>query len=77
VVGEVWQWVGNYAPRGTQLAHGQIVSIAQYPTLHFLVGDTYGGDNITTFGLPDLRGLEPEGVNYVICMFGNFPSMND
>ncbi len=38
---------------------GAIYNIATYPALFSLLGTTYGGDGITTFALPDLRGRVP------------------
>lgn len=46
----------NFAPRGWSFCDGQILSIAQHSALFALIGTTYGGDGITTFALPDLRG---------------------
>ncbi|MET0395071.1 MAG: tail fiber protein [Chitinophagaceae bacterium] len=36
--------------------NGQSLLIKDYPDLFSLLGTTYGGDGITTFNLPDLRG---------------------
>lgn len=38
---------------------GQIVNIIDYTALYSLVGTTYGGDGMTTFGIPDLRNAVP------------------
>src|SRR5262245_33446599 len=46
----------NFAPRGWMLCQGQSLSIAQNTALFSLLGTTYGGDGVTTFKLPDLRG---------------------
>ncbi len=46
----------NFAPRGFMFCNGQLLSIAQYSTLFALLGTTYGGNGVTTFALPDLRG---------------------
>ena len=35
------------------------MAISQYSALFSLLGTTYGGDGITTFALPDLRGRAP------------------
>jgi microcystin-dependent protein len=52
-------FAGNFAPRGWAFCNGQLLSIAQNTAVFSLVGTTYGGDGITTFGLPDLRGRVP------------------
>jgi microcystin-dependent protein len=49
----------NFAPRGWAFCNGQLLSIAQNTALFSLLGTTYGGDGITTFALPDLRGRAP------------------
>jgi microcystin-dependent protein len=46
----------NWAPRGWMTCQGQLLSIAQNSALFSLLGTTYGGDGVTTFALPDLRG---------------------
>lgn len=50
---------GNFAPRGWALCDGQLMPISGNEALFALIGTTYGGDGITTFGLPDLRGRVP------------------
>src|SRR3954453_2243195 len=47
------------APRGWALCDGQLMSISQNSALFSILGTTYGGDGITTFALPDLRGRMP------------------
>ena len=46
----------NFAPVGWFMCQGQLLPITQYTALFSLVGTTYGGDGISTFALPDLRG---------------------
>ena len=43
------------------LCNGAVVNISQYQALYALIGTTYGGNGVTTFGLPDLRGRLPIG----------------
>jgi microcystin-dependent protein len=52
----------NFAPRGWVFCNGQLLSIAQNTALFSLLGTTYGGDGITTFAVPDLRGRAPIGM---------------
>jgi microcystin-dependent protein len=49
----------NFAPVGWAFCNGQLLPISQYSTLFNLIGTTYGGNGITTFALPDLRGRVP------------------
>ncbi len=51
----------NFCPRGTLPADGRLLPIASYQALYSLMGNTYGGDGRSTFGLPDLRGRSPIG----------------
>jgi len=51
----------NFAPRGWMTCQGQTLSISENTALFSLLGTLYGGDGITTFGLPDLRGRVPVG----------------
>ena len=55
-IGEIDLVGFNFAPSGWAFCNGQILSIADYSTLFNLIGTTYGGDGVTTFGLPDLQG---------------------
>jgi len=49
----------NFAPAGWALCNGQLLQISQNQALLSLLGTTYGGDGVTTFALPDLRGRVP------------------
>jgi hypothetical protein len=57
--GSVWLFGGNFCPRGTAEANGQLLSIEQNQALFSIFGTMYGGDGRTTFALPDLRGRSP------------------
>ena len=60
-IGEIKIFGGNFAPRGWAFCQGQLISIANNTALFSLLGTTYGGDGVTEFGLPDLRGRVPVG----------------
>ena len=49
----------NFAPRGWLQCNGQLLQISANTALFSLLGTTYGGNGISTFGLPDLRGRIP------------------
>jgi microcystin-dependent protein len=55
-LGEVMAFAGNFEPRGWAFCDGQLLPINQNQALFALLGTTYGGDGVTTFALPDLRG---------------------
>jgi microcystin-dependent protein len=52
----------NFAPSGWAFCDGRLVSISEFSALFQLLGTTYGGDGVSTFGLPDLRGRAALGV---------------
>ena len=58
-VGEIYLMGCNFAPLGFAFCNGQLLPISQNAALFNLVGTTYGGDGISTFALPDLRGRIP------------------
>lgn len=60
-VGEIRYFPYNFVPVGWLACNGGLVSISEYGTLYALVGTTYGGDGVNTFGLPDLMGRVPIG----------------
>jgi microcystin-dependent protein len=60
-MGEIKLVAQNYAPRGWLKCEGQLLNINQNQALFSLLGITYGGNGITTFALPDLRGRAAVG----------------
>ncbi len=60
-VGVIKLFAGVTAPPGWAFCHGQELSISQYPALFAQLGTAYGGDGVTSFALPDLRGRVPVG----------------
>lgn len=71
-LGTVWLTAAHYSP-GLP-ANGQLLPITGYTALFALLGTTYGGDGVTTFALPNLSGVTPNGLTYMICVSGVFPS---
>lgn len=71
-LGEIRMFAGTFAPSGWLLCQGQILPIAGNDPLFSLIGTTYGGDGVTTFAMPDLRGRVPvhAGPGYVIAQAG-------
>jgi len=68
-IGEVRPFACNFAPSGWAFCQGQILPISQNTALFALLGTFYGGNGISTFALPDLRGRA--GMKY-----GTDPSNN-
>lgn len=58
-VGEIRLFPYTFAPQGWRLCDGGLLSINDNTVLYQLLGTTYGGDGVNTFGVPDLRGRVP------------------
>jgi microcystin-dependent protein len=58
-LGQIMLFAGNFAVRGFALCDGQLLPINQNQALFSLLGTQYGGNGITNFALPDLRGRLP------------------
>jgi microcystin-dependent protein len=58
-IGEIRMFGGSFAPAGWAMCQGQLMAISQNDTLFTLLGTTYGGDGVSTFGIPDLQGRVP------------------
>jgi microcystin-dependent protein len=62
LTGQLSLWaIPNFAPSGWAYCEGQLLLINDYDVLFSLLGNTYGGDGITNFALPDLRNAAPVG----------------
>ncbi|MBS1914164.1 MAG: phage tail protein [Bacteroidetes bacterium] len=55
-LGEVIAAAFSVVPHGWAVCDGTLLNIADYPDLYQLLSTTYGGDGVTTFALPDLKG---------------------
>lgn len=60
-IGEIRMFAGNYAPQDWLMCQGQSLNVQQSAALFSLIGVTYGGDGVSTFKIPDLRGRVPIG----------------
>jgi len=58
-IGEIRSFAFDFAPQGWAKCEGQLLSISQFTALFSVLGTKYGGNGISTFGLPDLRGRMP------------------
>ncbi len=59
LVGGYFPWgapAGVAVPAGYVEGNGQLLNVVTYALLFSIYGTTYGGDGVTTFGTPDLRG---------------------
>lgn len=58
-IGDIQAFPYGFVPRNWAACEGQLIAISQNTALFSILGNTYGGDGRTTFGLPDLRGRLP------------------
>ena len=58
-IGQILLVPYTFAPTGWAFCQGQVMPINQFQALFALIGVTYGGNGVTTFNLPDLRGRVP------------------
>src|SRR5690606_25698816 len=56
-------YAGASAPTGWLLCDNTLHDPADHPVLFALIGTTYGGDGVTTFGVPNLKGRVPAGLD--------------
>jgi microcystin-dependent protein len=75
-LGEIRIFAGDFAPQGWSYCDGQLLPIQNYQALYALLGTSYGGDGVTTFAKPDLRGRLPigdqQGTNLTTRTIGQF-----
>jgi microcystin-dependent protein len=60
-LGQITLFPFFFAPRGWAFCEGQVLPISQYTALFSLLGTYYGGNGVSNFALPDLRGRVPIG----------------
>jgi microcystin-dependent protein len=59
MIGEIRMFAGHIAPRGWAFCDGSLLNIEKNGALFTVINTIYGGNGITTFALPDLRGRVP------------------
>jgi microcystin-dependent protein len=71
-LGEIRAVGFNFAPFGWAMCNGQLMQISQNDALYSLLGTTYGGDGVNTFGLPNLQGRVPmhQGTGQFVTTLG-------
>ncbi|MBE8728303.1 phage tail protein [Flavobacterium hungaricum] len=79
-IAEIRLFAPNFAPKYWAFCYGQILPINTNQALFSLLGTTYGGNGVTTFALPDLRGRTPMGtgtpVDLPACVLGQIQGNN-
>jgi microcystin-dependent protein len=54
--GQIMIFAGSFAPAGWTICDGRLLSVEENQQLFNAIRTTYGGDGVSTFALPDLRG---------------------
>jgi len=54
-LGQIGIYSFGFPPKGWVACNGQILQVAQNQALASLLGATFGGNGVTTFGLPNLQ----------------------
>lgn len=62
IIGQIILWPGASLPNGWLPCDGRTLLISNYPILFQVLSNRFGGDGVSTFSLPDLRGRVPVGV---------------
>ncbi len=63
-IGTILKFSFDFTPKYWMVCHGQILPIKENYTLFSLLENTYGGDGITNFAIPDLRVKNDKGEYY-------------
>ncbi len=75
LIGQIALFPYGFAPRGWMLCNGQLLQVSQNNALYSLLGSRFGGNDKTTFAIPNLQGAEPQpGTAYYICTAGLYPA---
>ena len=67
-IGEIRATAFGTAPKGWALCNGQLLSIAQNQALFSIIVNTYGGNGVNNFALPNLQGRVPVGVGPQVAL---------
>ena len=73
LIGQVGLFAFGFSAAGWLPCDGRLMSIMQNQALFSLLGTTYGGDARTSFGLPKLKPVGPQGPGYFIAVQGAYP----
>jgi microcystin-dependent protein len=74
LLGQIELFPYDFAPKGWMKCAGQLLPINQWQALFALLGQNFGGDGRTTFGLPNLQDKAPTPhLQYCIAVTGIFP----
>ena len=55
-IGEIRPFGFGFTPQGFMQCNGALLPINQFTALFSIIGTTYGGNGVSTFGLPNIQG---------------------
>ena len=77
-IGTIILFAGSYAPRDWAFCDGSLLNISGHEAVFAILGNTYGGDGVKNFALPNLPDVgDTDGkhlLHYIICLQGIFPT---
>ena len=71
-IGQIEIFGFGFPPKNWAYCQGQLIAISTNQALFSVLGTTYGGDGVRTFGLPDLRSRLPIGTD-MFTSGGQYP----
>ncbi|CAM2064663.1 Phage tail protein [Sulfidibacter corallicola] len=69
-LGEIRCFGFDFPPKNWAQCAGQVLPISQNQALFALIGTIFGGDGNVTFGMPNLRGRTPIGMDGSLFQIG-------
>lgn len=76
LIGSCILWAGSVIPSQCKLAVGDTYPVDDYPDAAAILGTTFGGDGVETFGTPDMRNVSPmEGLKWLIVLGTDYSSI--
>jgi microcystin-dependent protein len=77
-IGQISLFPFSFEPQDWIFCDGRVLPIAEYDALFKRLGNSFGGDGKSTFGVPDLRAAAPKNCQYCISLFGSYePIFNE
>jgi microcystin-dependent protein len=73
-LGQIAVYGFGFVPTGWAPCDGSLMPIQENVPLMQLIGTTYGGNGETTFALPKLPPVTPDGPYYFIALQGMIPA---
>lgn len=72
LISQICLFLGSELPDGWMFCDGRVLAGDKYPVLLRTMKNTYGGDGVTTVGLPNMAASG--GISYIICVEGVDPT---